>query len=450
MADRSSFSLEAMGVNLPFNSEAEQAVLGAIIVDSSVIDEVGGLLQSEYFYQRQNAQIYNEMVLMFNGGKPVDFVTVLDAVDKAGIFETREDAKEYIFNISQTVPTISNVGSYAKIVYEKYLTRALITTCRDIIDSSKEGHDSASTLLDFAEQRIYEIRDGRANTDLWELHDVLFQVMDHLNKINGPDRNLYKGIDTGFSYLDRMITGLNKSDLIILAARPGVGKTSFALNIATNVAKAYEKSAVAFFSLEMTKQQLAQRILSSESHVESSTFRLGGIQPKQWTDIASAASALSKVGIFIDDTSMISVQEMKAKARRVKNLSLVIVDYLQLMGGVRTDSRVNEISDITRQFKIMAKELNVPVVLLSQLSRDSEKAGRPPRLSDLRDSGSIEQDADIVMFLNRETAVGEETEQTSEVQLLVAKNRHGETGKLALLWDPQYTRFYSVERGREY
>ena len=444
MADSLGLSLEAMGINLPYSVEAEQAVLGAIIVDSKVIDEVGGIVLPEHFYHKQNAAIYKEMVLMFNAGNPVDFVTVLDAVKNAAVFESDDDAKVYLYNITETVPTITNASSYAKIVYEKYLMRSLINACREIIDNSADGQDSAATLLNFAEQKIYEIRAGRDNSEMWQLDSVLLDVIDHLNKLSGPDRDKYKGLETGFSLLDKVLTGLNKSDLIILAARPGVGKTSFALNVATNIARKTD-SAVAFFSLEMTKQQLAQRILSSVSGVESGAFRTGNIQPEQWTNIAEATSSLTKVGIFIDDTSMIAVQEMKAKARRVKNLGLIVVDYLQLMGGNSRDSRVNEISDITRAFKVMAKELNVPVILLSQLSRDNEKQARSPRLSDLRDSGSIEQDADIVMFLHRETTAPEEELENTEVQLIVAKNRHGETTKLRLTWDGEHTRFSMME-----
>ena len=445
MADSLGLSLEALGVNLPYSIEAEQAVLGAIIVDSKIIDEVSGIIQPEHFYQKQNNAIYKEMLLMFNAGLPVDYVTILDAVKGAAIFESDEDAKVYLFNITETVPTLTNAASYAKIVYEKYLMRALITACRDIIDNSSDGQDTASTLLDYAEQKIYEIRSGRDNTDLWKLDSVLLDVIDHLNKLNGPDKDKYKGLATGYSLLDRTLTGLNKSDLIILAARPGVGKTSLALNIATNIAAKEDGPSVALFSLEMTKQQLAQRVLSSVSGVESGVFRTGEVRPDQWSSIAEATSGLAKAGLFIDDTSLISVQEMKAKARRVKNLGLVIVDYLQLMGGTRTDSRVNEISDITRSFKVMAKELNVPVIVLSQLSRDNEKQARQPRLSDLRDSGSIEQDADIVLFLHKDTASSEDELENTEVLLMVAKNRHGETTKLRLTWDGDHTRFYTSE-----
>ncbi|MEA4911132.1 MAG: replicative DNA helicase [Oscillospiraceae bacterium] len=448
MAEHYGLSLEALGVNLPYSVEAEQAVLGAVIVDSRVLEDVLGVLMPEHFYQKQNEAIFAEMVMMYNAGRPIDFVTVLTAVTAAEIFPKEEDAKVYLYGITQTVPTLSNVVSYANIVFDKYQTRTLINACREIIDNSSGGAEGSAQLLDFAEQKIYEIRSGRESGNLDLIKEVLFRVMDQLNKLSGPDKEKYRGLPTGFAMLDRVLTGLNKSDLIILAARPGVGKTSFALNIAQNVAKNSDVS-IAVFSLEMTKEQLAQRILSSTSGVSSQALRSGEIQTDEWTSIAEATDVLSKARIYIDDTSGISVGEIKSRARRVKNLGLVVVDYLQLMTGAgkRNDSRVNEISEITRSFKIMAKELNVPILLLSQLSRSSEQQKRRPMLSDLRDSGSIEQDADIVLFLHRDLPQEGEQEQevSPEVMLIVAKNRHGETTKLKLHWDGEHTTFTSME-----
>ncbi len=442
MADGYGVSLETLGVNLPYSTEAEQAVLGAVIADSRVMDEIGGTVQPEHFYHKQNAAIYKEIVLMVNAGKPVDFVTVLDAVTAANVFPSAEDAKVYLFSVTETVPTIANAATYARIVYDRYLTRTLINACREIIDNASGARDASERLLDFAEQKIYDIRNGRDTTEMWQLDSVLLDVIENLNRLTGPDKEKYMGIPTGFGELDRTLTGLNKSDLIILAARPGVGKTSFALNVATNIATSREDTAVAVFSLEMTKQQLAQRILSSVSGVTSVAFRSGEIAPDDWTSIAEATGSLSKARIFIDDKSGVSVQEIKSKARRIKNLGLVIVDYLQLMGGTGRENRVNEISDITRAFKIMAKELNVPIILLSQLSRDNEKQARRPKLSDLRDSGSIEQDADIVLFIHKEST--EDDDDNSEVSLIVAKNRHGDTRRIDLHWDGAHTRFTSL------
>ncbi|MEG1181679.1 MAG: replicative DNA helicase, partial [Oscillospiraceae bacterium] len=305
-------------------------------------------------------------------------------------------------------------------------------------------------ILDYAEQKLYEIRAGRDNSEMWRIDSVLFDVIDRLNKMSGPDAYKYRGIPTGFGYLDKVLTGLNKSDLIILAARPGVGKTSLALNIATNIARKTDY-AVAMFSLEMSKQQLAQRIISNVSGVSSYAFRTGEVSSEEWVTIAEGMSILTGTGIYLDDTSGISVSEIKSKARRLKNLGLIVVDYLQLMGGSgRRDSRVNEIADITRSFKILAKDLNVPVIVLSQLSRSNEKEAKPrrPRLSDLRDSGSIEQDADIVIFLHRDHVESDDEENSTEskqVTLMVAKNRHGETANMMLGWDGEHTRFSSLE-----
>ena len=442
--ERTGLSLE---VNLPYSIEAEQAVLGAIIKDSSVLFEVTGVIRPEHFYYRPNSVIFKEMGMLFASGKPVDYVTVLDAVNVAGVFENDNDAKVYLHDISVTVPTVSNALSYAKIVYDKYLLRSLITASRDIMQSSGEAQEDASALLDIAEQKIYEIRSGRDASELYKIDAVIMETLDRLNRLTGPDREKYLGIPTGFRHLDRILTGLNKGDLIVLAARPGIGKTSLALNIATNVAK-YRDCSVAFFSLEMTRNQLAARILSSEAKVESKSFRTGEMQPDDWIKIAETVDVLVKPNLYLDDTSGISVAEVKAKSRRLNNLGLIIVDYLQLMGGNRRyESRVQEISDITRAFKIMGKELNVPIILLSQLSRSSEKQARRPMLSDLRDSGSIEQDSDVVLFLHPEDQEpeNEESNENREMLLMVSKNRHGETQNIRLHWDGRYTQFTSME-----
>ncbi len=449
--DKYGISLEAMGINLPYSIEAEQAVIGAVLVDSRVLDEIGGKLLPEYFYSKQNAAIFGEMLLMSSTAKPIDFVTVLDATNAAGVFPSEEDAKVYLYNLAETVPAISNALTYAEIIYEKYLTRTLIKACKEVIDNTTDGQEAASTLLDFAEQKIFEIRNGRDSSEMWQIESVLMDVIDTLNKMSGPDRDKYLGLPTGYPILDKTLTGLNRSDLIILAARPGVGKTSFALNLATNVTMKRPEVGIAIFSLEMTKQQLVQRMLSSVSGVESHVFRSGDVRTDQWSTIAEATSQLSKKSVFIDDTSGISVAEIKSKCRRIKNLGLVIVDYLQLMsGGKRNESRVNEISEITRNFKIMAKELNVPIILLSQLSRDNEKQQRRPKLSDLRDSGSIEQDADIVLFLHREGDPNDaDMAEIHDVSLIIAKNRHGETTRIDMHWDGRLTRFTVLDTTRD-
>ena len=454
-------NLESMGVNLPYSMQAEQSVLGAALLQADIIPELVELLRPEMFYARQNGQIFAEMVRLFTAGQTVDFVTLLDAVTGEGVFESADAAKVYLTGLAETVPSISNVQAYAKIVQEKYLVRQLMGAAKDILEQSGEEPD-ADLLLESAEQKIYEIRSGRDTSALTSISSVIVDTLVNLQKIAGPDRDKYAGIPTGFTYLDTVLTGMGRSDLIILAARPGMGKTSFALNIATNVAKK-QKIPVAIFSLEMTKDQLTSRILSAEAGIDSQAFRTGKLKDEDWDDLARASEMLHDAPIYMDDTSGITIPEVKAKIRRINqdpsrpDIGLVIIDYLQLMtSGRRTENRVQEISDITRNLKIMAKELNVPVIALSQLSRSAEKAtGRSdhrPQLSDLRDSGSIEQDADVVLFLYRQAYYnshqdGAEEQQADErtAECIVAKNRHGETSTVQLGWDGAHTRFMNLD-----
>ena len=454
-------NLESMGVNLPYSMQAEQSVLGAALLQADIIPELVELLRPEMFYARQNGQIFAEMVRLFTAGQTVDFVTLLDAVTGEGVFESADAAKVYLTGLAETVPSISNVQAYAKIVQEKYLVRQLMGAAKDILEQSGEEPD-ADLLLESAEQKIYEIRSGRDTSALTSISSVIVDTLVNLQKIAGPDRDKYAGIPTGFTYLDTVLTGMGRSDLIILAARPGMGKTSFALNIATNVAKK-QKIPVAIFSLEMTKDQLTSRILSAEAGIDSQAFRTGKLKEEDWDDLARASEMLHDAPIYMDDTSGITIPEVKAKIRRINqdpsrpDIGLVIIDYLQLMtSGRRTENRVQEISDITRNLKIMAKELNVPVIALSHLSRSAEKAtGRSdhrPQLSDLRDSGSIEQDADVVLFLYRQAYYnshqdGAEEQQADErtAECIVAKNRHGETSTVQLGWDGAHTRFMNLD-----
>ena len=438
-------------VNMPYSIETEQAVLGSLLVDSSSFDDVAAILNPNYFYNHQNEEIFREMQLLQTSGKPIDFITVLDAVVSSGVFSNKEDAKVYLYSIAESVPALSNTLSYAQIVKDKYITRSLINACKDVIDSSSDSFNTPEQLLDLAEQKIYDIREGKDSSEMSSIMDVSFNVLADLEKLNGPDKNKYLGISTGFSYLDKITTGLNKSDLVVLAARPSVGKTSFALNICSNIVRTRNDIAVAVFSLEMTKEQIAQRIISSLAGVKSQKFRTGEFTDDEMDRITEATSELYSAKLYLDDTSGISLQEIKAKARRIKNLGLIVVDYLQLMSGSgrRSENRVNEISEITRSFKVMAKELNVPIILLSQLSRGTEKEKRRPMLSDLRDSGSIEQDADIFMFLHRESTDDEREAAMQEILLLVAKNRHGEIRNIHLNFEGDITRFTTVEYERD-
>lgn len=433
--------------NLPFSLEAEQSVLGAIIVEPGVMTTVMEYIrQADCFYRESHRQLYTGLVSLFTLAKPIDFITVLHFARSEKIFESDEEAKIYITHLIELVPTVSNVGSYAKIVQEKYYLRTLMSAAKEILENCSSGQGDAREVLDSAEQRIYEIRQGREATGLTKIEDIIVETYDHLQKISGDDRDEFLGLSSGFSSLDKITTGLNKSDLIIVAARPAMGKTSFALNIATNVARKSQKS-VAVFSLEMTKEQLAARILSSEAGVVSSAMRTGRLSSEEWVRLAKAAQIISTDPIYIDDSSGITVPEMKAKLRRVRNLGLVVIDYLQLMSSPKkSESRVQEVSEITRNLKIMAKELGVPVITLSQLARGPEaRSDHRPMLSDLRESGSIEQDADIVLFLYRDAYYNPQTEEHNIAECIVAKNRHGEAEKVKLLWDGQFTRFSSLE-----
>lgn len=437
---------------MPFSPEAEQSVLGAILLDSSCLDRVTEFLpRPDYFYQVNNALIYEVMLDLFTTGRPVDFVTVLEQLKQNDSFD-ESTGKVYLMQLAQIVPSISNVESYAKIVRDKYDVRTLILAAREILEDASQGAADASTLLDSAEQRIFDIRRGKNMQGLQPLNEVIIETFDRLDRLNSPDRDLYKGIPTGIRELDDTITGLNRSDLIILAARPGMGKTSFALNIARHAAVTAQKR-VAFFSLEMAREQLASRLLATESLVSGTKLRTGELNDGEWARLIEGGDILSKASIYLDDNSSITVPEMKAKIRRLKNVDLVIIDYLQLMNSAkRIDNRVQEISEITRNLKIMAKELNIPVIALSQLARGSEKrTEHRPVLSDLRDSGSIEQDADIVLFLYRENYyqndadAPKEDEDMNSGECIVAKNRHGEIKTVPLHWQGEFMRFTSQE-----
>ena len=453
-AENFSFNLEQLGINLPYSMDAEQAVLGAAILSADSVPAIMEKLRPEYFYSRRNAEIFSEIVSLFSVGVSIDIVTLLNATIKNGIFENEQEARGYLATLAETVPSISNVGNYADIVYEKYLTRMLMAAAGDILDSAQTGEE-AQLLLEKAEQRIYEIRAGKDSSSMQTLKSAIFDTFSRLQKITGPDKEKYLGIPTGFTYLDSMLTGLGRSDLIILAARPGMGKTSLALNIATNVAE-QSKVPVAIFSLEMTKEQLASRILASKALIDSKSMRTGNLSRQDWVDLAQESDGLSATPIYLDDTSGITINEMKAKVRRLNqdpakpNIGLIIIDYLQLMSsGRRTENRVQEISEMTRNLKNMAKELDVPVITLSQLSRAPDKAtggSRRPVLSDLRDSGSIEQDADVVLFLYRESYYNQDGDVDEGVaECIVSKNRHGDTGKIKLGWDAAHTKFSNIE-----
>ena len=459
-----SLNLESMGLSLPYNLRAEQSVLGAVLLEPGVLADLVEILRPEMFYQRSNGEIFSQMLRLYTAGYSLDFVTLQEAVSASGAFESPDAAVQYLTSIAETVPSVSNVKAYARIVEEKYRVRQLMLAAQSILEQSSEESD-ADLLLESAEQRLYEIRSGRGQTGLTQMNDVVVDTLISLQQLSGPNRNKYAGIPTGFTGLDELLSGgLGRSDLIILAARPGMGKTSFALNIATNVAKK-QKIPVAIFSLEMGKDQIVSRILSSEAGIGSQAFRTGALTSSDWQDLVHVTEMLHDVPLFMDDTSNITIPEIKAKIRQINRdisrapIGLIVIDYLQLMStGKRTENRVQEISEITRNLKIMAKELNVPVIALSQLSRATEKSGRAdhqPQLSDLRDSGSIEQDADIVLMLYREgyyaSTSGSDTQVDADTAYcIVAKNRHGSTDRVPLGWDGAHTRFMNRDFVHEY
>lgn len=442
---------------LPFSAEAEQSVLGAIIIDPQSFILVEGLLKPEYFYLNEHKRIYETLHLMFEQSNTIDLVTLLEKLKDNGIYDDA-GGKEYITRLVQTVPSAANIVTYANIIKDRYYKRTLIKVAQGIIKDANENVVDTNGLLSAAEQRIYEIRQGKEIAGLEHIRNVItYETCDRLAKITDPEtRDDYIGIPTGIGDLDKTITGLNKSDLIILGARPGMGKTAFALNIARNVAM--KKKTVCFFSLEMSRDQLAQRLLSSEAGIASTKMRTGELSPDEWTRLGTAGSELSKLEMYLDETSTLTVPEMKAKLLRMKKVDLVVVDYLGLMKSPKhIDSRVLEVQEITRGLKVLAKELKVPIIVCAQLSRGTETRGKShkPGLSDLRESGSIEQDADIVLFLYREKYYENEKDENAEpsdetkAECIVAKNRHGELRTIDLHWDAQFTRFSSRDNFRD-
>ncbi len=448
------FNLESTGlensVKLQYSLEAEQSVLGAILIDSSCLNKIAEIIVSpDYFFLSNHKIIYSTMIDMFTVGEPIDYITVLDKLRLSGK-DDENSFKSYLLRLAEIVPSVSNAEFYAEIVRDKYNVRVLTNTAREIINDAESEKFDPSELLNSAEQKIFDIRRGKESRGLQRVNEIIVQTFDRLDALNSSDDLDYSGVPTGIKDLDRVIMGLNKTDLILLAARPGMGKTSFALNIAEYAAINKEKK-VAFFSLEMSKEQLASRMLSTKGQISGQNLRTGKLTDKEWERLIEAGDILSKAQIYIDDTPGITIPEMKAKLRRLGNVDLVVIDYLQLMSSAkRIDNRVQEISEITRNLKIMAKELDVPVLTLSQLSRASEqRTDHKPVLSDLRDSGSIEQDADIVMFLYREGYyengdVSEDKDNNSG-ECIVAKNRHGETRSVPLHWQGEYMRFTAQE-----
>lgn len=440
---------------MPINIEAEQALLGSLIINPESFDKVAGFISASDFYLDEHKHIYSALIKMYNQSKVIDTVTLVNTLVEEG---DRDEAGgiQYISLIANSVPSVANVKDYARIVKDKSTLRKLIGICDEISGDAYDEGAPVKTIVDSAEQKIFDLSHGNDSKDFRHIREILqnvYQDIETLAETNGA----VTGAKTGFSALDRMLIQMGKGDLVIVGARPGMGKTSFAMNIAVNVAK--QKKAVAIFSLEMSGEQLVSRILSSEALVDSSKLRTGQLKTEDWDNIAGVISSLSGSDIYIDDTSAITSAEMKSKLRRIPNLGLVVIDYIGLMQSTsNTDNRAQQVGEISRNLKIMAKELGVPIVCCAQLNRGTESRagdGKKPTLSDLRDSGSIEQDADIVLFLYRdeyykdisgsEKQGVEDTANTAEV--IIAKNRHGSVGNVKMGWIGQFTKFRTLEEG---
>ncbi len=434
---------EEMGRRMPFSLDAEQSLLASVMIDPSCMDSIAGVISGEDFYLTEHQEIFSVMQRMYLKSKNIDVVTLINELTVNGVYD-EAGGREYLKLIAESVPTAANAKDYANIIRDKAILRQLIAAGEAITDAAYTGDDEAAALVEYAESKVFAIAEGRENKNFVHIRDALVMVYDRLkNLAENPDA--VKGTPTGFTDLDRVIVGLGNSDLVLIGARPGMGKTSFTMNIATSAAARLKKT-VCVFSLEMSAEQLANRMLSSEAQVDSYKLRSGQLDDSDWEAVAYASSRLSEMDILIDDTPGITVTGMKSKLRRVKNLGLVVIDYLQLMqGDSRNDNRVQEVGEISRGLKLLAKELNVPVVTCAQLSRGPEsRTDKRPMLSDLRDSGAIEQDADVVMFLYRDEYYNDDGGAQSVAEVIVAKNRHGSVDKVKLGWQGQYTKFTNL------
>ena len=443
---------ELLGKKIPYSAPAEQAVIGSMLIDPRCIAEVIKKLRGDEFYVRANRDVFETIAAMFAFGQTVDPVTVLDQMKVRGVYE--DSSPSYLAEIMRVTPTSANAMEYAAIIKDRALLRSIGTVADEINTMVYEGSGEADSVLEAAESKMYALREGRGSAGLREIRHVIQNVFDTMSEAAASGSKI-PGLSTGLPDLDNMILGLNKSELILIAARPGMGKTSIALNIALSVAMTQRKK-VAVFSLEMSREQLATRLLSRASLVPSTNLLTGQLSDQQWRDVAAAANTLSASEILIDDNPSLTVSDMNAQCRMVKDLDLVVIDYLQLMQYAGSghswsnESRTQAVSDISRMLKIMAKQLNVPVICLSQLSRANEsRTDKRPMLSDLRESGAIEQDADVVIGLYRDGYYNRECENPNLAEAIVLKNRKGQTGTVNLTWVPEYTTFYSVEKYRD-
>lgn len=449
----STFSQNSMIRTVPASVDAEQALLGALLIDSQKVDEVASLISVDDFYIEVNGSIYGAIFSLHQSRGNVDPVTVLEELKQNGVFQEKE-GHAYLMQLAESTPSVSNVRDYASIIKDKALLRRLIQLTEEVKDEAFAQSREAKEILEDAERLVFELTQGYVSNEFVTLEKAFYDLFQRLNALKENKGSL--GVKTYFSQLDEVLNGFEEGDLILVGARPGVGKTSFVLNIATNIAR-HVKSTVAIFSLEMSTVQIASRILSSEARVSSTRMRRGDLTEEDFTKFGESIHALChNQNILVDDTAGITVMDMRSKLRRVKNLGLVVVDYLQLMRGhgKRYDNKVNEVADITWGLKMMAKELKVPVLLCSQLSRSNEKSSggqRRPQASDLRDSGAIEQDADMIMLLYNPHHNDPDVKSKPgyEIDCIVEKNRHGATKTVKLYWEGEFTRFSTVEHQYE-
>ncbi|MBR6603699.1 MAG: replicative DNA helicase [Clostridia bacterium] len=433
----------------PFSMIAEQSLLGSVLIDPECLNQIAGEIAPEDFYISEHSKIFDAMLGLYRVNGVIDIVTLIDQLVQGGVYD-KSGGEDYIRTLGEVVPSALNIKDYAKIVKDKSVLRKLIEVSGDISDKAYSEQDSVDNILENAEKSIFDIAQKKETKNFTHIKDALMQVYDHLHELN-TNKEATQGVATGFAGLDGVLAGMGKSDLIIVGARPGMGKTSFVLNVGTNVARATGK-AVCIFSLEMSAEQLVTRVVSSEAMIDSHKLRTGELAPEDWNALAHTSEWLSKCNILIDDTAGITVMGMKSKLRRVDNLGLVVIDYLQLMQSDRkSDNRAQEVSEISRSIKLMAKELNVPILCCAQLNRAAEKNNdKRPMLSDLRDSGSIEQDADAVLFLYRseyyqkDDENGEPPPEANTAEVIVAKNRHGSTNTVKVGWIGKYTKFRSI------
>ncbi|MCI8961901.1 MAG: replicative DNA helicase [Clostridia bacterium] len=437
----------------PNDIEAEQAVLGSMLTDKDAVISAIEVLKKEDFYREDNKAIFEAMISLYNRPEPIDIITVKDELLSIGKFDV-VGGLEYLADLPEKVPTTANVEKYIKIVEEKSILRNLIKTSNELITLGYDETQEVNSVMDQAEKKVFDLMQNRNQTGYSQIKDVLVDSFAQLERLYNQKEGI-TGVPSGFADLDLRTAGFHNSELIILAARPAMGKTAFALNIATNAATKSDVP-VLLFSLEMSKEQLVNRILCSEAMVDSNKLKTGKIEENDWIKIVEALGPLSEAEMYIDDTAGISITEIRAKARKLKlekNIGLIIIDYLQLIqgsGNRRNGSREQEISEISRSLKILAKELDVPVIALSQLSRAAEqRSEHRPMLSDLRESGSIEQDADIVMFLYRDDYYNEESENKNIAEVIIAKNRSGSVGTAEMLWMSSYTKFANIEHYRD-